>query len=151
MTKPSTSRTLSILTPVRHTTAKIRIRTIPTLAQLQRPVNHGSRRFPTRRSRTELVALHQERPRHSRNGSPDMARLQRSNTAPSSNLYNVMEPREAANGAPDAYYPRAKPPNGNSASNKRGREDDDAEEDVKRQKTDTNEGGPVGGSPSSVN
>jgi hypothetical protein len=75
MTKPSTSRTLSILTPVRHTTAKIRIRTIPTLAQLQRPVNHGSRRFPTRRSRTELVALHQERPRHSRNGSPDMARL----------------------------------------------------------------------------
>jgi hypothetical protein len=64
-----------------------------------------------------------------------------------------MEPREAANGAPDGYYSPAPAsvPNGTPSSNKRGREDDDAQEDVKRQKTDTSEGGPVGGSPFSAN
>lgn len=51
-----------------------------------------------------------------------------------------MEPRDT-NGA---YYSEVPAP---IASNKRGREDDDGEEEVKRQKTDTGDGGPVGGSP----
>jgi protein SOK2 len=75
---------------------------------------------------------------------------QRSNTAP---IYSVMEPREAPNGAQETYYqPAPSYSNGAVTSNKRGREDDDAEEDVKRAKTDHDEGGPVGGaSPYTVN
>jgi protein SOK2 len=69
---------------------------------------------------------------------------QRSNTAPASNVYNVMEPRDTANGAPD-YYSQPTLSNG-LVGQKRGRDDDDAEEDVKRQKTGP-DGGPVGGSP----
>jgi protein SOK2 len=68
---------------------------------------------------------------------------QRSNTAPASNVYNVMEPRDAANGHESHYYPA--PTNG--AGTKRGREDDDEVEDSKRQKVDPEDGGPVGGSP----
>jgi hypothetical protein len=62
-----------------------------------------------------------------------------------------MEPRETANGATDAYYSSTAPIQNGTPTNKRGREDDDAEEESKRQKTDGNEGGPVGGSPFSVN
>lgn len=69
---------------------------------------------------------------------------QRSNTAP---IYNVMEqPREAANGAPDGYYQSAPYSNGAVPSNKRGRDDDDDAEEVKRVKLDGHpQGGPVGG------
>jgi hypothetical protein len=69
---------------------------------------------------------------------------QRSNTAPTT-IYNVVEPRDGPNGAPDSYYQSASYANG-GLSNKRGREEDDAEDDVKRTKTEHDDGGPVGGS-----
>jgi protein SOK2 len=72
----------------------------------------------------------------------------RSNTAPASNLYSVMEPRDGPNGTPNgaapppAYYPAS---NGNL---KRGRDaEDDEHEDAKRHKAEAEDGGPVGGSP----
>ncbi|KAF2402537.1 apses-domain-containing protein [Trichodelitschia bisporula] len=75
------------------------------------------------------------------------------NTAPaaSSNVYSVMEPR-SVNGGENyvPLYTSMQP----SISNKRGRdEEDDEEADGKRQKTahETNEGGPVGGSPYAAN
>jgi hypothetical protein len=71
---------------------------------------------------------------------------QRSNTAPASNLYNVMEPRDGQNGGAPDYYQSAPFTNGAVPSNKRSREDDDADDDVKRAKTEHEEGGPVGGS-----
>jgi protein SOK2 len=70
---------------------------------------------------------------------------QRSNTAPASNVYNVMEPRDTTNGAPD-YYAAAPLSNGLSGQ-KRSRDDDDDADEVKRQKTGGADGGPVGGSP----
>jgi hypothetical protein len=76
---------------------------------------------------------------------------QRSNTAPTTNIYSVMEPRDAQNGAPD-YYQNTSFTNGAVASNKRAREDDEADDEVKRAKTEHEEGGPVGGSsPYAVN
>jgi protein SOK2 len=69
---------------------------------------------------------------------------QRSNTAPASNLYNVVDSRDSANGAAEGYYSSAI--NGNIGSGKRGREDDDDDTDNKRQRTEHDEGGPVGGS-----
>ena len=69
---------------------------------------------------------------------------QRSNTAPASNVYNVVEPRDAANVPSDTHY--YSPANG--AGTKRGREDeDDVDEMSKRQRNDPEDGGPVGGSP----
>lgn len=67
---------------------------------------------------------------------------QRSNTAPVSNVYNVVEPRDAANGHESHYYSAT-----NGSGTKRAREDDDEVDDSKRQKVDPEEGGPVGGSP----
>jgi enhanced filamentous growth protein 1 len=73
---------------------------------------------------------------------------QRSNTAPATNIYSVMEPRDTHM----VHYQPTSYANGSVPSNKRGREDDDIEEDVKRTKTEHEEGGPVGGaSPYGVN
>jgi enhanced filamentous growth protein 1 len=77
---------------------------------------------------------------------------QRSNTAPGAagNLYNVVDNRDTPNGSTDGYYQTAV--NGNMGSAKRGREDDDDDdaEATKRQRTEQDEGGPVGGSPYAV-
>jgi enhanced filamentous growth protein 1 len=72
---------------------------------------------------------------------------QRSNTAPGAagNLYNVVDNRDTPNGSTDGYY-QAAVVNGNMGSAKRSREDDDDDaEDSKRQRTEQDEGGPVGG------
>jgi protein SOK2 len=73
------------------------------------------------------------------------------NPAPGSNVYSVIEPR-GANGATDTYYHHSTGlSNGSIPPVKRSREDDDEDDDgSKRLKTES-EGGPVGGSPFSLN
>lgn len=67
---------------------------------------------------------------------------QRTNTAP---VYPAVDNRDTPNGSTDGYYQPAV--NGNMGSAKRGREEDDEDdaEAPKRQRTEQDEGGPVGG------
>jgi hypothetical protein len=70
----------------------------------------------------------------------------RSNTAPGSGgaMYPAVDNRDTPNGSTDGYYQPAV--NGNMGSAKRGREDDDDDAEAsKRQRTEQDEGGPVGG------
>ncbi|KAF2664568.1 apses-domain-containing protein [Microthyrium microscopicum] len=95
------------------------------------PQQNGSGRHTPRTSASQI--MYQQ---------PGYPPPQRSNTAPASNVYNIIDSRDSAP-EPQAYYSAA--PNG-AAGQKRGRDDDDqADEGAKRRKNEVEEGGPVGG------